>query len=78
MNIDAQKADGAILRIRLDRTLKTGAPVRKRVCNLHCIWCHHDYMDHELGQRNAISNQIFVQSILRKVYFAMCTNYRYE
>lgn len=51
----------SILRLRIDRTLKTGARIESRNCNLSCIWCHHDYMTHTKGGKTAISNEAYVR-----------------
>jgi molybdenum cofactor biosynthesis enzyme MoaA len=60
-----------LLRIRLDKTAKSGTNVTQRYCNLNCVWCHSDYFDH-YGFR-AISNDDFVDAIQRLVRVAKPT-----
>ena len=54
-----------MLRFRLDKTAKTGQPISGRMCNLDCIWCHHDYFNHSDSHRCAISNEMFTEAVTR-------------
>jgi len=45
----------SLLRIRIDKTVRTGVPLKSIVCNLSCVWCHGDFFNHQIGAR-AISN----------------------
>ena len=56
-----------MFRFRLDKTAKTGQLISGRICNLDCIWCHHDYFNHSDSHRCAISNEMFADSIVRVI-----------
>ena len=54
----------SILRIRLDKTARAGTSVKHRFCNIDCLWCHHDYFEHN-GSHFAKSNSDLVEAIAR-------------
>jgi len=60
-----------MLRFRLDKTAKAGASISGRACNLHCLGCHHDYFDHSGCYRHAISNEMFVDAVIRIISASM-------
>lgn len=52
------------LTIRVDKTISSGRIIHDKKCNLDCIWCHHDYVDHEISAlRESISNAEVVKKI---------------
>jgi molybdenum cofactor biosynthesis enzyme MoaA len=60
-----------LLRIRLDKTARSGTNVARRYCNLNCIWCHSDYFDHY--GFTAISNNHFIEAVRRLIRVAKPT-----
>lgn len=65
--VNANKNSGDLeLRFRLDKTVKSGNLVAQRICDLNCIWCHHDFLDHTKSNRRAVENQQFI-SFVRNV-----------
>ncbi len=59
----ASKFTGALpLRIRIDKTVRGGEPLKDLNCNLACIWCHRDFFHHKLGVP-AISNAKIVKTV---------------
>jgi molybdenum cofactor biosynthesis enzyme MoaA len=52
----------AVLRIRLDKTAKSGELLKCLNCNLACIWCHGDFFKHKLSTP-AISNEKIVDIV---------------
>ena len=59
--------NGRVLRIRLDKTIRSGSKIEDRGCNIFCLWCHHDYIDHTSCFRDAIPNQLFVNCVARVI-----------
>lgn len=59
------------LRFRLDKTARAGSRVSGRMCNLGCVWCHHDYFSHDGFV--AISNDALVRALNRVIKAASAT-----
>lgn len=55
------------LRIRIDKTVKSGRLAEGRNCNLNCIWCHSDYFIH--SGFIAISNLAIISCVTRVIGF---------
>mgnify|MGYP001031072850 CR=1 FL=1 len=54
-----------MVRLRLDKSGRSGTAILGRRCNLQCIWCHYDYFDHSSCNRPAISNEMFADAVTR-------------
>ena len=54
-----------VLRIRIDKTVKSGSRAIKRNCNLNCIWCHSDYFEHT--GFTAITNLEIIRMVQRVI-----------
>lgn len=54
-----------LLRFRLDKTARAGTLVTQRYCNIACVWCHHDYFEH--NGFAAIDNDRFYAAVNRVI-----------
>lgn len=57
-----------LLRFRLDKTAKQNVKVTRRYCNIDCVWCHHDYFQH--NGFISISNEDFANAVNRIIKVA--------
>lgn len=53
-----------MLQLRIDKTIRAGQIAFGRVCNLRCVWCHHDYFEHH-GTSPAQDNTALVTMVKR-------------